>query len=75
MALFKRKKVPPYESEQAHDMRVEVVVAQEANKEIVEKAKEASQHLTDLLEANHFHIKIYKATGGKTRVKTKDIAL
>ena len=69
MGLFRKKPVLE-ESEQAHDVRVEVVVAKEANKEVAKMAKEASKTLNTLLEANHFTIKIYRATrntpkGGK----------
>ncbi len=64
--LFKRK---PEETEAHHDQRVEVVVSKEATKKEVEKAIEANQHLNDLLSENHFTIKIFLATGGKTKKK------
>lgn len=62
---FKRKKTPVPETESAHDNRVEVVVHKEAAKEVVEKAKKANQDLNDLLNQNHFTIKIFIAAGGK----------
>lgn len=64
MRLFKPKRTPE-EKEKLHDNRVEVVVSKEATKEVIEKAKEANQHLQDLLSQNHFHIKIYIAAGGR----------
>ena len=65
MSLFRKRKQEssiPLPSEKTHDMRVEVVVEKEANKKIAAQAKEANRVLNDLLEANHFTIKIYKAT-------------
>lgn len=71
MGWFTPKPKIPEESEQAHDVRVEVVVANEANKKIAQKAKDATNNLNELLEANHFTIKIYRAAGGKTSSTNK----
>ena len=68
MRLFRSNKhLTPLESEKSHDIRVEVVVEKEANKHIANQAKEANRMLNELLEANHFTIKIYKAAGGTKR--------
>lgn len=64
MRLFKPKRTPE-EKETLHDGGVEVVVAKEATKDVIKKAKEANQHLQDLLNQNNFHIKIYIAAGGR----------
>lgn len=66
MGLFGKKRREPVESERAHDVRVKVVVEKEANKEVAKMAKEASKTLNTLLEANHFTIKIYRATRNST---------
>lgn len=60
MAWFKKrseKKSP----ERVHDTRVAVVIEKEASKEVAEKAKQATKTLNELLEANQFTIKIYRA--------------
>jgi hypothetical protein len=63
MGFFRKAKpMTPSKEELSHDIRVEVVVEKEANKQVVNKAKEANKVLNDLLEANHFTIKIYRAT-------------
>ena len=46
---------PPAES------RVEVEIAKDASKEAVEKAKNANEHLKELLVNNGFTLKIYLA--------------
>lgn len=68
MGLF-RKKEPV--SEEQHDKRVEVVVSKEANKKVVDMAQKANKTLNDLLEHNHFHIKIYVAAGGSPKKAKK----
>lgn len=67
MGLFNRK--PKTQADPIEDTRVEVVVSKEANQEMFDKAKKASRTLNELLEANHFTIKIYKAAGGKTKTR------
>lgn len=64
MGLFWKKStgLPITDSEQSHDIRVEVVVSKEANKEVARQAKEANKTLNTLLATNHFTIKIYRAT-------------
>jgi len=51
--------------------RVEVELAKGANKEAVQKANEANQHLNELLVKNGFTLKIYLAAGGHLPNKTK----
>ena len=58
------------EKERQHDDRVEVVVSKEATKDVVQKAKQANEHLNELLKQNHFTIKIYLAAGGKRQKRT-----
>lgn len=67
MAWFNRNKTPKGNTEQSHDNRVEVVVHQNATKEVVAAAKEANDHLRTLLDENGFTIKIFLAAGGKTK--------
>ncbi len=69
MAWFNNNKTPHGNTEASHDERVEIVVAKEANKEVVALAKEANTNLTRLLEQNHFTIKIFIAAGGNIKPK------
>lgn len=55
-----------------HDDRVEVVVHKNATEEAITKAKEANQKLNELLEQNHFTLKIYLATGGQIKQKQRN---
>jgi hypothetical protein len=48
---------------------IEIVANQEAQKEVIEKAKKASSELNQLLVQNGFTIKIYLAAGGKPPIK------
>ena len=48
---------------------VQIIANQEAQKEVIEKAKVASNQLNELLVQNGFTIKIYLAAGGKPPVK------
>lgn len=69
MFWFAKRRKGAGESEQLHDTRVEVVVTNEANKNIAKEAKKASESLNKVLKANHFTIKIFRAAGGKTKAK------
>lgn len=71
MRWITRPRQPRKTPEEVHDTRVAVVVEKEASKEIAEKAKEASRTLNELLEANHFTIKIYRAARTGDVVKQK----
>lgn len=66
MAWFNRNKTPKGETEKSHDHRVEVVVHQNAAKEVVDEAKLVNKQLNNLLLDNGFTLKIYLAAGGKT---------
>lgn len=67
MSWFKKRSES--EIERQHDNRVEVIVSKEANKEVVEKAKKANEQLNELLNQNHFTIKIFIAAGGRNNKK------
>lgn len=67
MSWFKKRSES--ETERQHDNRVEVIVSKEANKEVVEKAKKANEQLNELLNQNHFTIKIFIAAGGRNNKK------
>ncbi len=67
MAWFNRNKTPQGNTEQSHDHRVEVVVHQNAAKEIIDEAKTVNEQLNRLLLDNGFTLKIYLAAGGKTK--------
>lgn len=69
MAWFNRNKTPKGDTEKSHDHRVEVVVHQNATKEVVEEAKTANKMLNTLLLDNGFTLKIYLAAGGRTKKK------
>jgi hypothetical protein len=72
MGLFNRKKkdiVPPLVVAPPADSRVEVELHKGATAEAAQKAKEANAHLTDLLAANGFTLKIYLAAGGQLHQK------
>lgn len=71
MAWFNRNKSPQGNTEQSHDHRVEVVVHQNAAKEVVEEAKTANEMLNKLLLDNGFTLKIYLAAGGKTKKRMR----
>lgn len=49
--------------------RVEVELHKNATAEAAEKAKQANEHLNELLLANGFTLKIYLAAGGQVRQK------
>lgn len=63
MGLFNRKKKENYSIHPPASSRVEVELAKGATKEAAEKAKDANQHLNDLLVENGFTLKIYLAAG------------
>lgn len=64
MSLFKRKRKEDIHVEPPASSRVEVELHKTASKEAAEKAKQANEHLNDLLVENGFTLKIYLATGG-----------
>lgn len=71
MGLFRRKKNPEtiepivVRDTPLADPIVEIIANEEAKKEVIEKAKQASSQLNELLVQNGFTIKIYLAAGGK----------
>lgn len=67
MAWFNRNKTPKGATEKSHDHRVEVVVHQNAAKEVIDEAKTVNEQLNKLLLDNGFTLKIYLAAGGKTK--------
>lgn len=69
MAWFNRNKSPHGETEAAHNTRVEVVVQQNANKEVANEAKAVNEKLNKLLLDNGFTLKIYLAAGGKAQAR------
>lgn len=72
MGIFSRKKKiisPPLVVAPPTDSRVEVELHKGASEEAAQKAKEANQHLTELLAANGFTLKIYLAAGGQLHQK------
>ena len=72
MAIFKRKKdniSPPLVVAPPADSRVEVELHKGASEDAAEKAKQANQHLTDLLVENGITLKIYLAAGGQLHQK------
>ena len=60
----KKKRTEDIHVEPPASSRVEVELHKSATKEAVEKAKQANQHLNELLVKNGFTLKIYLATGG-----------
>lgn len=71
MPLFKRKQREDIHVEPPVSSRVEVELHKTAGKQAVEKAKQANEHLNDLLVENGFTLKIYLATGGKPKKQRK----
>lgn len=67
MAWFNRNKKPEGNTEKSLDHRVEVVVHQNAAKEVIDEAKTVNEQLNKLLLDNGFTLKIYLAAGGKTK--------
>ena len=65
MAWFNRKKKEQITVQPPASSRVEVELAKGATKEAANKAKDANQHLNDLLVENGFTLKIYLAAGHK----------
>lgn len=70
MGLFNRRK-PDLAIQPPVASRVEVELHKNANQEAVEKAKKANEHLSDLLAANGFTLKIYLAAGGRPPKKLR----
>lgn len=52
-----------------HQASIEIVAHKNAGKEIKHQAAEANQHLKELLEDNHFTLKIYLAAGGRPKAR------
>lgn len=71
MRLFNRKQKEDMKIQPPPTSRVEVELHKAATAEAAEKAKEANQHLNDLLVENGFTLKIYLAAGGRLSHKTK----
>lgn len=65
MGLFNRKRKEDMLIQPPASSRVEVELHKAATVQAVEKAKEANQHLNDLLVENGFTLKIYLAAGGQ----------
>lgn len=68
MGFFNRKK-PDLKVTPPPTSRVEVELHKNASEEAAAKAKEANEHLKQLLEANGFTLKIYLAAGGQLQHK------
>lgn len=64
MSWFNRNNTAKSETEKLHDHRVEVVVHQNAAKEVVTEANIVNRKLNKLLVENGFTLKIYLAAGG-----------
>lgn len=64
MAWFKKKQHQDITVQPPVASRVEVELAKGATKKAAEKAKDANQHLNELLVENGFTLKIYLAAGG-----------
>lgn len=71
MGLFNRKRKEDLRIQPPPTSRVEVELHKAATAEAAEKAKEANQHLNDLLVENGFTLKIYLAAGGQLRTHKK----
>lgn len=72
MGIFSRKIKTTTESlsiQPPPQSRVEVELHKNASVEAAEKAKDANQHLNDLLIENGFTLKIYLAAGGRLQHK------
>lgn len=71
MGIFNRSKkvTPPLVVQPPAQSRVEVELHKGATEEAAQKAKETNKHLTELLEANGFTLKIYLAAGGQLHQK------
>lgn len=69
MRLFRRKKQEDFSVSPSASSRVEVEIAKGASKQAAEKAKNANQHLNELLVENGFTLKIYLAAGGQLHHK------
>lgn len=69
MGIFDRKRKADLKIQPPPLSRVEVELHKDASREAAAKAKEANQHLNELLVANGFTLKIYLAAGGQLRHK------
>lgn len=65
MKWFNHKRQEDLRIQPPPQSRVEVELHKDASREAAEKAKDANQHLNDLLIENGFTLKIYLAAGGK----------
>lgn len=66
MGIFRKKKDTPIASSAEERQIIEIVADKQAQHEVVQQAKEASERLNTLLVQNGFTLKIYLAAGGKS---------
>lgn len=52
-----------------HQASIEIVAHKNASHNVKSQADEANAHLKELLEDNHFTLKIYLAAGGKPKAR------
>ena len=74
MKLFKRKKTDNTEEvsiQPPASSRIEVKTHKDANQKEVEKAKQANEHLNDLLIENGFTLKIFLAAHNPVVIKKR----
>lgn len=71
MGWFSKKQKDVPVSAKTREAIVEIEASKDARREAVIQAKEASKQLNTLLVENGFTLKIYLATGGKHKGKTK----
>lgn len=69
MGIFNKKAKERITIQPPAQNRVEVELHKNATVEAANKAKEANNHLNDLLAANGFTLKIYLAAGGQIQQK------
>lgn len=78
MGLFRKRKTNSEATEPivvkespVREPVVEIIANEKARDEVIEKAKQASNQLNELLVQNGFTIKIYLAAGGHPPIKNK----
>jgi hypothetical protein len=71
MSLFKRGQTEDRGMEETHDVRVEVIVNKEKTRDALDEAIDANKRLNEVLRANHFTIKIFRAAGGEIKTQRK----
>lgn len=69
MRLFTRKRKEDFLIQPPPQSRVLVELHKNATEEAANKAKQANEHLNELLVENGFTLKIYLAAGGQVRHK------